>query len=305
MVIDNTSDKIQFKLAGAITTNQIPFTVTYNNYTASAVTPISSTGTSNDTTAVDLVQSPSSNEQNQVRGMSIENTDTVSVTVIMILFDGSNSRIFYQATLSVEDTLYYENERGFYIISANGSERLAGYKILRNSLNLSRPFMAAGVATSAGISNSTVQLMYLGRAQTSYSTMTFAYNVVVAIGATITYAELLVYKTPPGVMGKSQSFTRLGFTDCSGIWNSTGKKITAVTVSNINPGDDIWVGVSFSTSGTTPTFRAGVGDSSVILGTLQTAPSSVLPFKPSLVDTMTLNIAMTGANNIWISWQGT
>ncbi len=303
MLIDNTSDKIQFKLSGAVTTNQLPFTIDYNNYTASAVTPISASGVSNDTTVVDLVPSPAGSEQNQVRGMSIYNADTVSATVIMILFDGTNSRTFYQATLAVGDTLYYENERGFYIIAANGSERTAGYRIIRNSINMKEAFMAANTSTSLVMSNTTVQFLYLGRAEKAYTSMSFAYNVTTAITATIAWAELLVYTSPPGVMGKAQNFTLKGFTDCSAIWNTNTRKITAVTVSGINPGDDIWVALSVSTSGTVPNFRSGVTDSSVILGVQQL--SAALGVQPSLQDNLIVNATQNGVGNVWLGWQGT
>ncbi len=247
MLIDNTSDLIQFKLNGAITTNQLPFVASYNNFTATTVTPVKNTGQSNSTSAVNIVPSPASGEQNQLRFFSIYNADTVSATVIVQVYDGSNTRIIYQAVLAVGDELFYDDGKGFFIQTASGSEKVQGLRIIENGMNLAPGFMAAGTATSVALTNATGQAQYLGRADKAYTTMTFAYNVSTALGATIAWAELLVYTSPPGIMGKAQNFTLRGFTDCSGIWNTNTKKITAVTVSNINPGDDIWVSFSFST----------------------------------------------------------
>ena len=52
MILQNTTDSIQIKLASSITTNQLEFTSDWVDVTATNYSPGRSNGTSNNTTAV-------------------------------------------------------------------------------------------------------------------------------------------------------------------------------------------------------------------------------------------------------------
>ncbi len=135
MIITGTSDKIQFKL-GSTAATELPFTVDYNNYTATGVTLVSNNGTSNDTTAVDLVPSPSSGQQNELRYCSIFNADSSSETVIVQVFDGTNTRVVFRATLGVGDTLQYQLEKGWEVLDSLGNKETRKKWLKNERLNL-------------------------------------------------------------------------------------------------------------------------------------------------------------------------
>jgi hypothetical protein len=70
-----------------------------------ALTGLSNTGTSNNTTAVTLVAAPTANVERDVRCVNVYNNDTVSATVTIRLNDNSSTRILYKTTLAAGDTL--------------------------------------------------------------------------------------------------------------------------------------------------------------------------------------------------------
>ena len=123
MIITGTSDLIQFKL-GASATTQLPFTVDYNNYTSTGVTLTSNQGTSNNTTAVSLVTSPGSGQQNELRFCSIYNADTTTQTVTIQVYDGANTRVIFRAVLASGSTLQYQLEKGWEVIDQAGNKQI-------------------------------------------------------------------------------------------------------------------------------------------------------------------------------------
>lgn len=113
---------IRVKLAGAITTNQLPVTGSYVDITVatwaiSAGTPIHTV--TNSTTVVTLVGSPSAGTIRVLRALSINNADTAAATVTVEAFDSSNARTICKAALAVGDTLTYEDD-GWRVLDSNG-----------------------------------------------------------------------------------------------------------------------------------------------------------------------------------------
>lgn len=302
MIITGTSDKIQFRLGSSATT-QLPFTVDYNNYTATGVTLVSSNGTSNNTIAVDLVTSPGSGQQNELRYCSIFNTDSSPETVIIQVFDGVNTRVVFRAVLAVGSTLQYQLEKGWEVIDQAGNKVNSGIIRFGNSLNTGNLYFRP--TANATALTFTTQLWYVAhqaRFDKAYSTITVQYRVT-SQAATITYAEAAIYS---GFIKQTEGFgtvfgTRRGFTDISGVVNTTGIKTTAISVSGITPGEVFQI--VFSTQATTAqTVRTfGVTDSMAPQSTIS-ANLSVTGARPSLVPTgpYPTNIV----NPIWLAWQG-
>jgi len=322
MLIDGTSDKIQFVLGGAVTTTQLPFTVDYNNYTTSAVTLNTVNGTSNNTTAVDLVTSPSASQQNELRYCSIYNSDTASATVKIQIYDGSSTRIVFQCILAVGDTLQYQLEKGWEVVNSLGNKETF-------ALQITGQYGAVKTLASWKCGNGNLVLSsttwygwYMGRAEKSYSTINFVYNITTAaaVGGAITYAEIAVYSgtfthcdSNGGNLGRRVGVTNInsssgGVTGATGI-GVAGIKNTAITVTGINPGERLYFVMAAQWTGTAPAiagmnYADGTGSNHSCLSTIAYSGS-----RPSL-SASGVNTAQgiqfnSGTNGAWVSWRGT
>lgn len=312
MIIDGTSDTIRFKLGSAVTTNELPFVVDYNNFTASAVTPTKNTGQSNGTTVVTLVPSPSASQQNKLMSASIQNADTVNATVKVEIYDGSNARQAFQCVLGVNDTLMYDAETGWEVINTLGQKTVTGMKVIASSMRTPEFMQSNTAGSSGGMSAAGARkYAYLGKADKAYTTISIQYNVVTGATATIAWAEFAIYKasiTTPILnastttsIGQGLTYKNTGFVDTSAIWTGTGRKTTAITTSGINVGDDLFLVYAISTSGGAwaPRIMSNVDDLLMLeIGTMAVSG------QPS---TFTYNniATQTGSGNyLWFMWQG-
>src|SRR5260370_3004017 len=113
IIVDSTTKSVQFKLAGAETTNQLPFSSSYVDVAATATTPGEQDGASNGTTAVDLVSAPGGSTQRNIKSVCIQNADTAAATVTVIYNNNSTLRNILVVTLAVGDQLVYEDGEGW------------------------------------------------------------------------------------------------------------------------------------------------------------------------------------------------
>ena len=120
MVIDNTSESIELLLAASVATSQATFTCGFNDMSSTALTPSETSGSSNNTTPVTIVGSPSSGFARQVRVIMIENNDTSPITVTVRFNNGSVTRIVMKATIAAGESLCYSNTSGWKTEDANG-----------------------------------------------------------------------------------------------------------------------------------------------------------------------------------------
>jgi hypothetical protein len=304
MIITNTTDKIQFKLGSSATT-QLPFTVDYNNYTSTGVSLVTNNGTSNDTTAVDLVPSPSSNQQNELRYCSIYNADSASETVIIQVFDGTNTRIVFRAVLAPGATLQYQLEKGWEVIDQAGNKVNSGIIKHTNSLNNGNIMFRPSSAASAVVITNTANTWFaipLGRVDKAYNTITVQYRVSTA-AASITYAEMAIYsgfiKQAEGI--GSMIGTRRGFTNVAGVVNSLGIKSTAISVSGLVPGELFQLIISVQATTALQLRSFGITDSNAAQSNISIL-NTVTGGRPSAVPTG--GYATGIANPIWFAWQG-
>jgi hypothetical protein len=110
IILDATTKSMEIDLAGAITTSQLPFVVTYvdvDQATFAATAASENDGTTNSTTNVTMVAAPSAGTSRQVKFLSVYNADTVDATVSIILNNNSTLRIIWKGTLDPGDTLQY------------------------------------------------------------------------------------------------------------------------------------------------------------------------------------------------------
>ncbi len=302
MLITGTSDKIQFKL-GSTATTQLPFTVDYNNYTSTTVSLVTNNGTSNDTAAVDLVPSPSSNQQNELRYCSIYNADSASETVIIQVYDGTNTRVVFRAVLASGDTLQYQLEKGWEIINKLGNKKTNGIQIFNNNMQGSAIWRPAGITTNITItSGNNFLYAVLGRVEKAYSSIDVNFIITTA-PTTVSIAEVAIYTSPVTTFGGTQFALgrRLGAVSIVGNTSLGPKKINVPITGTVNVGELLFVVFTSTFTGTFNIKGTAMADSTAIYfhALMQ---SSVTGGRPSLVET---GPYLTAASNpVWVNWQG-
>lgn len=122
--------------------------------------------------------------------------------------------------------------------------------------NLASAGSTTQVSTSGSLS---CRAFYYGKAPKAITSLVVRYRVTTA-GSGFAWAELAIGTAAP-VNGGPTSVVIQGYTDTSGIWNSTGVKSTTIAVTGtVAAGDDIWLVWAKSSTGS-PSFRAmSVGD---------------------------------------------
>ena len=123
MILDATTKSLQIKLAGAVTTNQLPFSASYVDTTGTSMTPGEQDGQSNNTTAVTVAGAPASSTQRLIKSFALQNADTAPATVTVIYNNNSTLRNILSVTLAVGDQLIYEDEKGWFCLDSNGNTK--------------------------------------------------------------------------------------------------------------------------------------------------------------------------------------
>jgi len=113
MIILNSGRKLQIVLGGAITTNQLHIVVGYTDKRVADDGLYGGYGqqhaSSNNTTDVDVCDTPKSGEIRVIDTVHIYNRDTVSATVTVKTDESGTEFILVKTTLSAGDTLTYED----------------------------------------------------------------------------------------------------------------------------------------------------------------------------------------------------
>lgn len=111
--------------------------------------------------------------------------------------------------------------------------------------------------------NNRAYFLYLGRVTRAITTSTFVCRVTTAYVAGVAgaQAEVGVF-TGEVVVNGAASLSRVGFTDVSGTFNTTGIKTTTISLSGVLIGDALWLayGSGSSVGGTRFQLRAMLAD---------------------------------------------
>jgi len=121
IILTNTTDKIQVKLNGSVTTNQLRCFASYRDTTTTSISPLRNVLNTNNTTAVDLVGSPASSTQRIVDYISIFNSDTVNQTVTINFDDNATDFELFVATLAPSEKIEFQEGQGFKVLTSAGS----------------------------------------------------------------------------------------------------------------------------------------------------------------------------------------
>ncbi len=118
--LDATTRKLQAVLAGAVTTNQLPCTVSYSDKTSTDYVGATQLTNTNSTTAVDICAAPGASTVRDIDYLSIRNRDTAAATVTVMLDDNGTDYEIVKATLAVGDQLTYTHGDGWRVLDTSG-----------------------------------------------------------------------------------------------------------------------------------------------------------------------------------------
>ena len=303
MVIDNTNETIELVLGANVTTSQGDFTCHFNDMSSTTITPSETNGTSNNTTAVTLVGSPSSGSARQLREFVFENKDTATMVVTIRYNNTSVTRTIIKATVQAGDSLYYSNMSGWKVLDSNGLVEFATTTVQPvSNLRTSELFILQNAGNTSAIGAAAMQS--LGKAKNAYSSISVRYRLS-TIGTSVTWQEMAIYRLAgPNGMGTQQVWYRLGFVDTTSNHGSTGLKTQAITLTGCRPGDDLYLVVAaFAT--TAPAFQvasiADVNSSNLnSIGVTTTATA----WRPSTQPIYQANAFSSVNSSIWFNWTG-
>lgn len=283
LILDTTLKKIQIVLSGAVTTNELPIVVSYQDYTSAGITPGCSNAVTNGATPVDIVAAPGgASIYRIVKGISIYNMDTTAKTLTVSYINDATTRILIKVTLQTGESLQYTESNKWLTFGKFGSIKNGSPLILMsNTETISNDAIAINTATA-----STAGLMkyhFCGFAPKDCSSVNVVYSVSTQ-AATITYCECCIMRGPVDPISKnaavsSQNLQVLGWTDTSAIDNSTGIKNVRINLSiPLAAGDPVWYGQA-ATASTTPRFIGGGVDniSMGLAGSLASGRPSTMP----------------------------
>lgn len=109
--------KWEIILGGAIVTNQLPFTATFENIFPNKDSTFATLhGTSNSAAAVTVISAPRAGEQRLLQFLSIYNDDTAIATVTFRLNDNATTRKIVVMPLDPGEGLFYDCQNGFYVL---------------------------------------------------------------------------------------------------------------------------------------------------------------------------------------------
>lgn len=126
MILDTTLKTIEIVLAGAKTTNDCEYTVDYaDTNSGTTFVPAGSMGVTNGTSAVTAVPAPTG-VQRHVKALTVYNADTVSSTVTVRMYDGTNRRILIKTILASGQSLVWTADVGWSVPGFSGVAQEVG-----------------------------------------------------------------------------------------------------------------------------------------------------------------------------------
>lgn len=120
IILNQTTDKIQAVLGGAVTANQMQCISFWRDITTIEFTPGRTLINTNGANDVDIVGAPQSSHQIIVDFISIYNNDTSNQT-LTVKFDANGVEyILWKGILGTGEKLEYSDKTGFVVIANNG-----------------------------------------------------------------------------------------------------------------------------------------------------------------------------------------
>lgn len=205
IVLTATTDKIQAVLGGSVVANQMQCLAFWRDVTTTDFTPGRTLINTNNTTDVDLVESPVLSHQIIVDFISIYNKDTSNQT-LTVKFDANGIEyILWKGVLGTGEKLEYSDKTGFVSYTSYGASKQSQFTGTNNpALNtLNLVVLAADVINNNAVANTIANVTGLSFDVTAGQTYYFEFTINYTAALTSTGSRWSI--TGP-------TFTRLDYT---------------------------------------------------------------------------------------------
>jgi hypothetical protein len=230
--------------------------VEYDDFTTTARTTGIQTTSISAASTTTILASPAGSTTREVSQVTIFNPNTTYQHFSVEFFDNTNAWTCWHGNIPPGSTLFYSKTNGWSMTNTNGLPISSeGCATLYSSVFSPYAFMASSITATKTITSTNTFAVYIGRASFDITSLTLRYRVTTLLGATISWAEAAI-ATGAIVANGNPSLTTRGYTDVSGVVNSTGLKSTTVTTTGITAGMDLWALFGCSTSGAAMVLRA-------------------------------------------------
>jgi hypothetical protein len=193
LILTSTTDNIQVKLAGSITTNQLNCFTSYRDTTTTSITPGRNVSNTNNTTAINLVSSPSASTQRIVEYLSVYNSDTVNATVTVQFSDNGTIYELIVVTLSTGEKLEYQEGFGFACLDRYGAlKNESVYETTNYASSFSTTILGTDVTNNNAVANTIADITGLSFSVTSGKNYYFRFVIPYTSAATTTGARFSV-----------------------------------------------------------------------------------------------------------------
>lgn len=136
-----------------------------------------------------------------------------------------------------------------------------GWSVMMPGVACPIGFHAGNITDVTAMATRSIYFLYLGPVLQAFTTATINCKVTTAYvaGGAGTYAEVAIFSGDFGGVSGSPMTLR-GYTDVATTYNSTGVKYTAVTISDVTQGMDLWAAFGCRSTGTLFQCRAYLSD---------------------------------------------
>jgi len=187
IILTQTTDKIQVKLNGTITTNQLQCFASYRDTTTTSITPGRNVIVTNNTTAVDVVGSPGSSTQRSVEYLSVYNADTVSATVTFLFNDNGTTYELNVAILLPGEKVEYQAGAGFKVSDVFGSIKTSFvYQPMPLNTGFSTVILGTNYTNANAVARTLEDVTGYGFSVTSGNTYWFRFHYLITAAAAST-----------------------------------------------------------------------------------------------------------------------
>lgn len=125
IILANTTDKLQTILTAAKTTNDMPVVCSYRDISTTGFTAGRKVTTTSGSTAMDIVDVPSSNTQRVIDYISVYNADTAVKTITIRYNANGTTYKIYESIIGVGEKIEYAEGKGWTIYSVGGAKKLS------------------------------------------------------------------------------------------------------------------------------------------------------------------------------------
>lgn len=254
LILTQTTDKIQVKLSGSVTSAQLQCYSSYRDSTSSDITPGRTVTLTNNTTYVDIVPSPSASTSRSVEYLSVYNSDTASATVTFSINDNGTLYEINVATLSAGQKAEYQAGVGFRALDELGGEEssLAYYD---TPLTTTWDFdtLATDVTNNNASANTIQDITGLSFSVTSGKTYWFRFNILFTSASTANGHRFSINGPATSFLVYQSLFVSSATTASLNISGITSYDLPATTtLTSPAAGGTCWIEgiVTFSASGT-------------------------------------------------------